>query len=193
MGPTAHRSRSHYGGHCHAVALCSLIGEQSRRYGRPRAVSSRMSCLLGIHSLAWLSQFPTTITLFTTLLKLNKHVCAQGPRFLPGMLCHAMFCNNTPSQPKPLACQIMECLEMHFKWDEWFQPRLHAIVLFFGNAGRCHRFMNVCIKRNDKLQAHRCRRAIVTRVWMRGFARSDCRTSISRTRSCQCSRPRVHS
>lgn len=46
----------------------------------------------------------------------------------------------------------MECLELHFGWSDWFQPRLHALSLFFGNLGRCQRFVNVCIRRNGRIQ-----------------------------------------
>ena len=45
----------------------------------------------------------------------------------------------------------MESLESFFDWEAFFEPRLHAISLFFSNISRCNRFNKICIKDNRKI------------------------------------------
>ena len=52
--------------------------------------------------------------------------------------------------------KVMEALESHFDWMEYFQPRLHAVSLFFSNRGRCMRFANFCILRNKSIKDSYC-------------------------------------
>ena len=49
--------------------------------------------------------------------------------------------------------EVMECLETFFEWDDFFEPYLHSISLFFSNLSRCNRFSKICIKENKRIQA----------------------------------------
>lgn len=47
--------------------------------------------------------------------------------------------------------KVMESLESFFSWTEYFQPRLHALALFFSNSGRCSRFIKICVDQNPRI------------------------------------------
>ena len=49
----------------------------------------------------------------------------------------------------------MESLDSFFSWSDYFEPRLHALSLFFSNSGRCSRFSRICIDQNPNITAVR--------------------------------------
>ena len=56
---------------------------------------------------------------------------------------------------------IMQVLENNFHWEDFFQPRLHAVSLFFSREARCLRFSKVCIVNNNAIGDWRLKKSFL--------------------------------